>query len=285
MESVNTIRKMIASLMIAALLVGGMALAEEVSSVTAHDYLGEWVDQDGTTNINVEAREEGDGYIVNIQMDVEGEDDVFTYVVWAYSCVYDEQTHTMKSFSRVTGTGDYEPDSEEEIIDTDFEYADAELCFDDAGKLVWNDANLSEDDGKRFEHTIGWKDPDYVGPGHHFVGEWNDDRVTIYIEETMEDYQVAVAGSDSAFSGAYWAYTCDYDAETDSLVSNGEVASMVEYTYSEDGEDYSEELVYEDGEAVFSLNDAGLLVWDDRKEQAGEGRTFALVPEEETTEE
>ena len=95
---------------------------------------------------------------------------------------------------------------------------------------------------------------------------------------------MTVTGSGGAFSGAYWAYTCDYDEETDSLVSNGEVASMIEYTYSEDGEDYSEELIYDDGEAVFSLDDAGNLIWDDRKENAGEGRTFEPVAVEEADE-
>ena len=273
----------LAIMVIVALCVGSVVMAEEAATVTAHDYLGEWVDQDGMTNIDITTREEGDGYIVNVQMDVEGEDGTYTYVVWAYGCVYDEETHAMKSISRVTGTGDYEPDSEEQIDDTDFEYADAEFCFDDVGKLVWNDANLSEDEGKLFEHTYGWKDPDYVGPGHHFAGEWNDERVTVYIEETMEDYQVVVVGSGSATDGAIWTYTCDYDADTDSLVSNGEVATKVNYTYV-DAENSTEELVYEDGEAVFSLNGEGLLVWDDKKEQAGEGRAFALVPEEETTE-
>ena len=83
----------LAIMVIVALCVGSVVLAEEAATVTAHDYLGEWVDQDGTTNIDITARDEGYGYIVNIQMDVEGEDDVFTYVVWAYGCVYDEETH------------------------------------------------------------------------------------------------------------------------------------------------------------------------------------------------
>ena len=277
-------KMILAILVIALLLVSGTAMAEE-TTVTAHDYLGEWVDQDGTTNIDVEAREEGDGYIFNIQMDVQDEEDVFTYVVWAYGCVYDEETRTMKSISRVTGTGDYESDGEEEIGDTDFEYADAEFSFDEAGKLIWSDANETADDGLAFEHTIGWMDPDYVGPGHHFVGEWNDERVSIYIQETMQNYEVTVVGSGSAFDGAFWTYTCDYDAETDSLVSNGEIAEMISYTYSEDGENYSEELVYTDGEAVFSLNEDGKLIWDDKKENAGEGRLFELASAEAVEEE
>ena len=278
----NTIRKILAVMVIAALFVSGTVLAEEVSTITAHDYLGEWVDQDGTTNIDVEAREEGNGYIATVHHDVLSED-TFTYIEWAYACVYDEETQTMKCFSRVTGTGDYEPDSEDEIVDVDFEYEGAEFRFDENGMLVWDDEGLEEDDGMLFEHTIGWIDPDYVGPGHHFVGEWSDGRVTISIEETMEDYQVMVAASGSAFDGAYWAFSCDYDAETDSLISNGEVAFKVEYAYSEDGEEYSEEVVYEDDEAMLRLNEEGKLLWYEKKEDAGAGRVFEFVPEEETT--
>ncbi len=280
----RTIKTILAIMMIAALLVGGMALAEEVPSVTARDYLGEWVDQNGTTNIDITARDEGDGYIANVHLDVFDEVDNTTYIEWAYACVYDEGSRTLKCFSRVTGTGNYEPDSEDEITDINNEYEDAEFRFDENGMLVWDDKGLEEDDGMLFEHTIGWKDPDYVGPGHHFVGEWNDERVTVYIEETMEDYQVAVVGSGSATDGAIWTYTCDYDAGTDSLVSNGKVATKVNYTYV-DAKNSTEELVYEDGEAVFSLNGEGLLVWDDKKEQAGEGRAFALVTAEATEEE
>jgi len=274
----------LAIMVIVALCVGSVVMAEEAATVTAHDYLGEWVDQNGTTNIDITARDEGDGYIANVHLDVFDEVDNTTYIEWAYACVYDEGTRTLKCFSRVTGTGNYEPDSEDEITDINYEYEDAEFRFDENGMLVWDDKGLEEDDGMLFEHTIGWKDPDYVGPGHHFVGEWNDERVTVYIEETMEDYQVAVVGSGSATDGAIWTYTCDYDAGTDSLVSNGEVATKVNYTYV-DAENSTEELVYKDGEAVFSLNGEGLLVWDDKKEQAGEGRAFALVTAEATEEE
>lgn len=274
----STIRKILAVMVIAALLVSGTALAEEVSTITAHDYLGEWVDQDGTTNIDVEAREEGNGYIVTVHHS----EDTFTYIEWAYGCVYDEETQTMKCFSRATGTGDYEPDSEDEIVDVDFEYEGAEFRFDENGMLVWDDEGLEEDDGMLFEHTIGWIDPDYVGPGHHFVGEWSDGRVSISIKETMEDYQVIIAASGSAFDGAYWAFSCDYDAETDCLVSNGEVAQKVEYAYSEDGEEYSEEVVYEDDEAMLRLNEEGKLLWYEKKEDAGAGRVFEFVPETET---
>ena len=277
--TMNSIRRIFAVLLAATLFACGAATAEEGATATAHDFLGEWVDEDGTTNINIEAREEGDGYVVNIYMDVfDGED--YSYNVWAYGCLYDEAAREMKSISRVTGSGDYEPDSKEEISDIDFEYADAAFRFDDAGMLIWDDGNESADDGMAFEHTIGWIDPDYVGPGRHFVGEWNAERVSITIDETMENYQVIVSGSNGASEGTFWLYTCDYDAETDSLISNGEVATKYDYSYDDAGE-YSEEIIYEDGAATFSLNGEDQLIWDDKKENAGEDRVFEYAGAEE----
>ena len=274
----SNIKKILAFMVVAALCVCGAAFAEE-AEVTAHDFLGEWVDLDGTTNIDVEAREEGDGYVVNVNKDSIFEDEEldYDYFVWAYGCVYDEETRTLKSLSRFTATGMYE-EEDEDIVDSDFEYADAEFFFNEDGQLVWSDANEEADDGMVFQHTIGWMDPDYIGPGHHFVGEWKDERVTIYVEETMEDYQVSIFEIDSDKDGAFWMYTCDYDAETDSLVSNGELAEKNTYT-GEGTEDYSVEIVYEDGAAAFSLNEDGQLLWDDQKESTGEGRAFDLVPD------
>lgn len=249
--------------------------ADTASWVTAHEFLGEWVDQDGTCNIDITEREEGDGYIVNVQLNHASEGGS-GYTVYAYACVYDEESHALKCFSRITGSGDYEPDSEEEIADADYEYADAEFYFDSADFLIWDDKGLEVDDAMAFEHTIGWVDPDYVGPGHHFAGEWNDERMSVSIEERMEDYTVIVTGSGGAFNGSIWLYTCDYDAQTDSLVSNGEVAERYDYAYDE-AEEYSETCIYQDGEAVFTIDAEDRLIWDDKKENAGEGRAFARV--------
>ncbi len=276
------IRRIIAIMVIAALCLSGAVLAEEAAEITAHDFLGEWVDLNGIRSIDIttHGEEEVDGYVVNVQMSTfEGEK--YGYLVWAYGCVYDEETHTLKSLSRVTGTGDFEPDSEEEITDIDFEFTGAEFYFNEDGMLVWDDSTEELDDGMLFQHTIGWVDPDYVGPGHHFVGDWNAERMSITVEETMDGYEVAVFASGSAFDGAYWAFTCYYDEETDSLISDGQVAEKHEYAYSEDGEDYTEELIYDDDEAMFRLNEDGQLLWYEKKENAGEGRVFEFVPAEE----
>ena len=86
------------------------------------------------------------------------------------------------------------------------EYTDAQFYFDEEGKLIWLDANENACIGMKFEHTLGWTDPDYIGPGHHFVGEWNEERVSVKIEEDPENYYVVVSGSNGAYSSTVWSY-------------------------------------------------------------------------------
>ncbi len=250
--------------------------AEELEKApTAHDFLGEWVDQDGICNIDVtEHKDEDtvDGYVVNVQMD---DAEARSYTVWAYACVYDEEAHTLNSISRITGMGDYEPDSEETITDTNLEYTDAQFYFDEEGKLIWLDANENACIGMKFEHTIGWVDPDYIGPGHHFVGTWNEERVSVEIKEGMEEYYVIVIGSNGADSSTTWSYTCVYDEATDSLICDGKDDTAFKFTVTVDDNDEADvEMEYEDGAAKFSINADGFLIWEDMKENCGEGRLF-----------
>ena len=247
----------------------------EESGVTAHDFLGEWVDLDGICNIDItEHKDEDtvDGYVVNVQMN---DAEARSYTVWAYGCVYDEEACTLNSISRFTGVGDYEPGSEETITETNLEYTDAQFYFDEEGKLIWLDANENACIGMKFEHTLGWTDPDYIGPGHHFVGEWNEERVSVKIEEDPENYYVVVSGSNGAYSSTVWSYTCVYDEATDSLICDGkdESASKFNVTVDDEGEE-DVEVEYEDGAATFSINADGFLIWNDQKENCGEGRLF-----------
>ena len=115
----DIIKKIAAIILAAALCLGSAALAEETPGVTPEDFMGEWVDLDGTCRIEIAehmAEESVDGYVVNVHMPVIAEES-YSYVTWAYGCVWDDETQTLKSISRVTGKGDYEPDSEEEITD------------------------------------------------------------------------------------------------------------------------------------------------------------------------
>ena len=149
----DIIKKIAAIILAAALCLGGAALAEETPGVTPEDFMGEWVDLDGTCRIEIAehmAEESVDGYVVSVHMPVIAEES-YSYVTWAYGCVWDDETQTLKSISRVTGKGDYEPDSEEEITDSNLDYTAAAFSFDEEGYLAWNDENESAGEGMRFE--------------------------------------------------------------------------------------------------------------------------------------
>ena len=242
--------------------------AGEGSALTARAFLGEWVDLDGTCNIDIDADEDGDSYLVSVRKYLpEGDGSGNDYLAWVYDCVYDEETRTMKSMACARSAGRFDSD-EEEYVEAEEE---AEFCFDDTGFLLWIDKAGGAGEDMAFQHTIGWIDPDYVGPGAAFLGEWSGERADISIEVLGEnEYGVYITGENTV-----WAYLCRYDEETDALVSEGD-AYKINIAQDENGED-DEEFVYDDGSAAFSIDGEGRLVWDDRKEGAGEGMTFGYV--------
>ena len=72
---------------------------------------------------------------------------------------------------------------------------------------------------------------------------------------------------------AWWEYTCAMDAETGALTGTGS-------KYEDNAESDVMTEIYADGEAVFSLED-GVLLWNDAKEDAGQGMRFVRVPDDE----
>ena len=53
--------------------------------------------------------------------------------------------------------------------------------------------------------------------------------------------------------------------------------SRTEWVYDDNGEVTSAKTVYDDGVAAFSLDEEGNLIWEDQKENAGEGMKFIRV--------
>ena len=244
------------------------------------DYLGEWVDLDGTCNIDITEHTDGeiiDGYVVNVHMPVIAEES-YSYVTWAYGCVWDDETQTLKSISRVTGKGDYEPDSEEEITDINYEYSDTAFYFKD-GMLIWDDKNETADDGLRFERPIGWGEAYMPAEAAAFEGVWQCDRATIAMYWEEEGFKVLITWGSSAWEHTEWEYSCFYHDEDHTLVSMP-FGTRTEVVYDENGEQTSATEVYNDGEAIFSLDEEGKLIWLDEKENAGDGMRFEKLPEE-----
>ena len=397
----SIMKKIAAIVLIASLCLSGTVLAEEAPAVTAADYLGEWADLDGTCNIDITEHTDGetiDGYVANVEMPII-EKDGLSYVVWAYACVWDDETQTMKSTARFVGKGDYDPDSEEEITDSSLDYTAATFRFDEEGRLAWSDENETADDGLIFVRPIGWGESVYasfrgewvecethftqmtieenpvegldveiVSPLTHgayifkatvqyeadqrcftydkgkfwdvpiteeenpelgeakiagtsgiftfvweedrliltwvddsqpdrevrferaeadaepagaaaFEGVWQCDRATIAMYWEEEGFKVLITWGSSAWEHSEWEYSCYYHEEDNTVVSMP-FGTRTEYVYGDNGELLSATEAYNDGEAVFSLDEEGKLIWLDEKENAGDGMRFEKIPEE-----
>ena len=87
------------------------------------------------------------------------------------------------------------------------------------------------------------------------------------VEVTSGDYTVE------------WDYFCVYDEARKALVTSGEGYSSTKtlITRDEEGSEVSREVAYSDGEAEFSINEDGKLVWKDAKEDAGAGAEFERI--------
>lgn len=158
-----SIKRIIVIVMAAVLCLSMAALAEEGSTAASvQDFLGRWVDQEGTCTVEVSPHadeEEVDGYIVNVQMN---EADGAGYTIWAYGCVYDEETRTLQSISRVIGTSSAQSD-EEEIGDINFDYTEAEFFLDNESRLIWSDRPETVDDDLSFTLIADWNEEEPYG--------------------------------------------------------------------------------------------------------------------------
>ncbi len=119
------------------------------------------------------------------------------------------------------------------------------------------------------------QEPERSGNGADFLGIWESDRVTVELCPREEGgWRALVSWGGSATEHTSWEYLCQ--AEGDALVCTGS-GTKTELVWSEDGEPESDTVVYSDGTARFSLNGEGQLLWQDEKENAGEGLVFSHV--------
>ena len=106
-----------------------------------------------------------------------------------------------------------------------------------------------------------------------YSGIWQCDRATAEIVWEEEGYRVLIHWGSSAWEATEWEYSCDYREEDHTMVSMPS-GVRTELVFNDAGEQTSFTVVYEDGEAVFSLDGEGCLIWQDKKDNAGEGMRF-----------
>lgn len=109
-----------------------------------------------------------------------------------------------------------------------------------------------------------------------YVGVWGKDRITLVIEQTDDGLGATVTWPGSAWELAQWEYTgLTYDEVSDAL-STTETGVKTLLVFGEDGEIASSEVEYDDGAALFKLNDDGTLTWTDFKQTPGENEIVLL---------
>ena len=111
-----------------------------------------------------------------------------------------------------------------------------------------------------------------------YEGVWQCDRATVSMYWEEEGFRVLITWGSSAWEHTEWQYSCYYHDEDNTVVAVP-FGTRTDIVYGDDGELVSATEIYNDGEAVFSLDAEGYLTWQDRKENAGEGMRFEKLPE------
>ncbi len=112
----------------------------------------------------------------------------------------------------------------------------------------------------------------------NYSGVWQCDRASIEINWEEEGYRVLVQWGSSAWECTVWEYSCYWHEEGNTLVSTP-FGIRNELVYSDDSELPEITVVYDDGEAVFSLDEESCLIWTDLKENMGENMRFEWIGE------
>ena len=107
----------------------------------------------------------------------------------------------------------------------------------------------------------------------NYSGVWYCDRASIQIDWEEEGYRVYIEWSGSATESTIWEYSCFYNEENNTLESLP-LGRKTEAVYTEGSDEPTYTDVYDDGEATFSLDEDGHLIWQDEKEDAGKDMHF-----------
>ena len=104
---------------------------------------------------------------------------------------------------------------------------------------------------------------------------WADGFMMVKIYPEEDHWRVSIRNEDGSVE---WNYSCLYDAEQKTLVSDGERENVkTVLTLGEDLSIENENVVYTDGSAVFSLDADGRLTWTDEKEGVGADRSYEKI--------
>ena len=271
-------KRLIATIMALALLLCGMAAMAEGDTAYYPEieaFVGTWAVDDMILEIVHMTDDDAllDCIITQYTEDHAG-------VRWIYdSCAYDDAGNALTS--REIGTKfDFTEDEDGILVDSEpvyYEDGAASFALNDDGTLTWTDFKETPGENEKVFERVERDIAD--GPEAAFEGVWGSGRATLTIESLDDVIYCTVFWGSSAWEVSRWEYAgCVYDAQNDCLVSNAD-GVLTNLTYGEDGEIASEEQVYDNGEAVFRIDDEGYLLWEDKVENAAEGMRFERTVE------
>lgn len=253
---------------------GIAALAEEDDTYfpKSEEYVGVWYVDD---------------YILEIDH-VDEESDLFNCIVtqytddyhavrWIYdACSYDDVGQALTCVE-IGSKFEVTYDEIGELVSSEpVHFTDGAAAFhiNEDGTLTWTDFKETPGENETvFERTDGYM----VAYDDSLEGTWICDRATIIIEDLDDIIYCTVLWGSSDSEVSEWYYEdCAYEIEGIRLITQAN-GIRTNLTYDDEGEVTESEQIYDDGVAVFELNDDGLLTWEDRVENAGEGMQFERV--------
>ncbi len=168
-----------------------------------------------------------------------------------YDCRYDEQNHCLR------GGG------------TTFDEETGETSEDRDVTLTIREAGILDMDNPAWEEGISPIEVYYAGT---YEGVWKDGNQTIRIN-VFSGLVYCTVEEQGTGTRTEWNYCCEYDVETGNLVCAEHIGGTKIVIRGRGEEEYRTH-VYDSGDAVFSIDDNGYLVWNDLTENAGEGRRY-----------
>ena len=255
------------------LAAAGLAATEQEA---AKDFVKTWVSEDGEGVLLDISYDEEEG-IFDLSA-VYGISEDEEYSIDFVQCKYDAGDGTLKCSGGVLlheKTGRTEDEDIEEEKASGFS---ATLSIDENQRLHWTGSGDAVPD-----RVFSNLDDD------RFVGEWVCEAMTMYINPNGNGYDVFITPDTEELEDVSWEYKCSADSENGTLTGTG--SKSADYYLNRDmdintafqnvGGD-AELLVFDsvplyiDGKVTFTL-DGDALIWNDEKEDAGNGLRFVHV--------
>lgn len=187
---------------------------------------------------------------------------------WEYSCAFDAAAGALISVRDAVKFDIVYPEDGGafDIIGTVYEEpVQASFVLDGIDRLTLSDGKDETLNGKVFQKI-----------GRFDCTQWACGRAVVEMYYEEEGYRVLVRWGAAYNEAALWEYSGFYYADSDTVVTMP-FGIKTDIVYNEDGTIASYRELYDDGEAVFSLDGDGYLIWQDLKENAGKGMRFEQV--------